>query len=100
MKAVLLCGTGHFTCWFSRLGLPAMGLDLSPAMLAEAVRLGSPPCVLGDGLALPFAANAFDRVALITTLEFVDEPHQVLCEAASVARRGVILGAINRRTGA
>jgi ubiquinone/menaquinone biosynthesis C-methylase UbiE len=37
------CGTGHFTRWFSEQGLGAIGLDLSPAMLAEAIRLGSPP---------------------------------------------------------
>ena len=40
------CGTGHFTRWFDERGLQAMGLDLSSPMLAEAVRLGSPPYVL------------------------------------------------------
>ena len=65
------CGTGHFTRWFGEQGLQAMGLDFSSPMLAEAIRLGSPPCVQGDALALPFRAGAFDLVALITTLEFV-----------------------------
>lgn len=64
-------GSGHFTRWFSKLGLQAVGLDLSPAMLAEARRLGSPPCVQGEALALPFPDGAFDLAALITTLEFV-----------------------------
>ena len=39
------CGTGHFTRWFKTQGLQALGLDISTPMLAEAVRLGSPPCV-------------------------------------------------------
>jgi ubiquinone/menaquinone biosynthesis C-methylase UbiE len=92
------CGTGHFTRWFGEQGLQAMGLDLSPPMLAEAVRLGGPPCVLGDALALPFLDGAFDLVALITTLEFVTDPVQVLAEATRVARHGLILGVLNRQS--
>jgi ubiquinone/menaquinone biosynthesis C-methylase UbiE len=92
------CGTGHFTRWFGEQGLQAMGLDLSPPMLVEAVRLGSPPCVLGDALALPFLDGAFDLVALITTLEFVTDPAQVLAEATRVVRHGLILGVLNRQS--
>ena len=91
------CGTGHFTRWFGEQGLQAMGLDLSPPMLAEAVRLGSTPYVQGDALALPFPAGAFDLVALITTLEFVTDPGQALAEATRVARHGLILGVLNRQ---
>jgi ubiquinone/menaquinone biosynthesis C-methylase UbiE len=92
------CGTGHFTRWFGEQGLRAMGLDLSPAMLAEARRLGTPRCVRGDALALPFATGAFDLAALITTLEFVGEPGHALREAARVARSGLILGVLNRHS--
>jgi ubiquinone/menaquinone biosynthesis C-methylase UbiE len=92
------CGTGHFTRWFSELGLQAVGLDLSRLMLVEAVRLGSPPCVRGDGLALPFPTGAFDLVAMITTLEFTPNPAHVLAEALRVARRGLILGVLNRQS--
>jgi len=92
------CGTGHFTRWFSEHGMQAMGLDLSPPMLVEAVRLGSPPCVLGDALALPFPTGAFDMVALITTLEFVPDPVHVLADALRVARYGLILGVLNRQS--
>ena len=73
-----------------------MGLDLSTAMLAEAVPLGSPPHVLGVALALPFPQATLDRVTLITTLEFVSDPVRVLREAARVARLGLILGVLNR----
>jgi ubiquinone/menaquinone biosynthesis C-methylase UbiE len=92
------CGTGHFTRWFSEQGLQVTGLDLSPPMLAEAARLRSPPCVRGDALALPFPGGAFDVVALITTLEFVADPVQVLVEAARVTRQGLILGVLNRQS--
>jgi ubiquinone/menaquinone biosynthesis C-methylase UbiE len=92
------CGTGHFTRWFGEQGLQAIGLDLSPPMLAEAVGLGSPLYVLGDALALPFLNGAFDLVALITTLEFITDPAQVLAEAVRVARHGLILGVLNRQS--
>ena len=92
------CGTGHFTRWFSGQGLQAMGLDLSWPMLAEAVRLGSPPCMQGDALALPFSTGAFDLVALVTTLEFLPEPVLALTEALRVARQGLLLGVLNRQS--
>ena len=92
------CGTGHFTRWFAEQGLQATGLDLSRPMLAEAVRLGSPPCVHGDALALPFSTGAFDLVALVTTLEFLPEPVQALAEALRVARHGLVLGVLNRQS--
>ncbi|MEJ2735881.1 MAG: class I SAM-dependent methyltransferase [Anaerolineae bacterium] len=92
------CGTGHFTRWFEQLGLQTVGLDLSLPMLAEAVRLDSPSCVRGDALALPFSSSAFDLVALITTLEFVTDPARALAEALRVARRGLILGVLNRQS--
>ena len=92
------CGTGHFTRWLGEQGLQAMGLDLSPPMLAETTRLGGPPCVLGDALALPFLDGAFDLVALITTLEFVTDPVRALSEAIRVARLGLILGVLNQQS--
>ena len=90
------CGTGHFARWFGEQGLRVTGLDLSQAMLAEAARLGSPPCVRGDAVAPPFPPGGFDLVALVTTLEFVAEPAWTLEAALRVARQGVILGVLNR----
>lgn len=92
------CGTGHFTRWFGEQGLQSWGVDLSLPMLAEAVRLGSPPCVRGDSLAFPFSSQAFDLVALITTLEFLADPVRALGEALRVARQGVLLGVLNRHS--
>ena len=93
------CGTGHFTRWFSEWGLQAAGLDLSQPMLVEAIRLGNSSCVRGDGLALPFPTDAFDLVAMITTLEFTPNPAHALAEALRVARCGLILGVLNRQSG-
>jgi SAM-dependent methyltransferase len=90
------CGTGHFTRWLAAQSLQVTGLDLSPAMLVEAIHLGSPPCVQGDALALPFSEASFDLVVLITTLEFLAEPSQALVEAIRVSRYGLILGVLNR----
>jgi ubiquinone/menaquinone biosynthesis C-methylase UbiE len=89
------CGTGHFTRWFSELGLQAVGLDRSRAMLDEAVCLSSPVYLQGDALVLPFVSNSFDLVALITTVEFLPDPIQALAEALRVVRQGLILGVLN-----
>jgi ubiquinone/menaquinone biosynthesis C-methylase UbiE len=89
------CGTGHFTRWFGEMGLEAVGLDLSQAMLYKAVSLSGPVYLQGDALALPFLSKSFDLVALITTLEFLPDSIQVLVEALRVARQGLILGVLN-----
>lgn len=90
------CGTGHFSRWLSDQGLAVMGLDLSAAMLAEARTLGGVLLVLGDARRLPFANGAFDLTAFVTTLEFLERPDEALAEALRVARRGVVLGVLNR----
>ena len=73
-----------------------MGLDLSAAMLAQAQTLDGIPLARGDAYRLPFADGAFDLAALVTTLEFLERPREALAEALRVARRGVVLGVLNR----
>ncbi|HEC33825.1 MAG TPA: class I SAM-dependent methyltransferase [Chloroflexi bacterium] len=90
------CGTGHFTRWLSDQGLAAVGLDLSAAMLAQARASDSLLLVRGDARRLPFADGTFDLTALVTTLEFLERPQEALAEALRVARRGVVLGVLNR----
>jgi ubiquinone/menaquinone biosynthesis C-methylase UbiE len=92
------CGTGHFTRWFKELGFQTVGLDRSLPMLAEASHLGSLRCIYGDALALPFFHDAFDLVALVTTLEFVADPVRALGEALRVCRQGLLLGVLNRQS--
>ena len=45
---------------------------------------------------LPYDNDSYDYVALLTLLEFVENPRQVLVEASRVARRGVLVGYVNR----
>jgi ubiquinone/menaquinone biosynthesis C-methylase UbiE len=90
------CGTGHFTRWLSEQGPMAAGLDLSAAMLAQARALDGVLLTQGDARRLPFVDRAFDLVALITTLEFLEQPREALVEALRVAQRGVLLGVLNR----
>ena len=90
------CGTGHFTRWLNERGLAAVGLDLSAAMLARAQGSDGGPLVRGDARRLPFAGGAFDLVAFITTLEFLEQPQDALAEALRVARQGLLLGVLNR----
>lgn len=89
-------GTGHFARWFREQGLAPVGLDLSAAMLAQARRLNGVHLAQGDGYRLPFADGTFDLVALITTLEFLERPREVLVESLRVARQGLLLGVLNR----
>ncbi|HIE53459.1 MAG TPA: class I SAM-dependent methyltransferase [Armatimonadetes bacterium] len=91
------CGTGYFTRWLAAQGLQAVGLDLSAAMLAVAQAKGATVGYLrGDATALPFDDETFDLVAFITTLEFIASPMTALREAARVAKRGLLLGVLNR----
>jgi len=92
------CGTGHNLVYFDSLGLAATGIDQSPQMLRVAAAKIPPGSrlVQGDARRLPFADNSFDTVALITTLEFVTDPSQVIAEAARVCRGSLYLGVLNR----
>ena len=93
------CGTGHFTRWLEGEGLWTVGLDISSAMLVEARRTASQGSyVRGDGLALPFPDHSFDLVTFITALEFIAKPEEALSEAGRVARRGVLIGGLNRHS--
>lgn len=89
-------GTGHWARWLSGLGWRVVGVDLSEPMVAEAARRGSAWFVRADAHALPFDNNAFDVALAITTLEFLPHPVPALREAARVARRGIVLGVLNR----
>lgn len=90
------CGTGHFTRWMADRGLEAAGVDVSRAMLAEARAFGGARYLRADAHALPFAACEYDLAVLVTTLEFLRDPEAALAEAVRVARRGVLLGVLNR----
>ena len=92
------CGTGLFLEWFAELGHQVTGLEPSSSMLSICRDRLPDRISLDRGYAehLPYEDNAFDTVALITTLEFVDDPLQALREAGRVARRHILVGALNR----
>jgi SAM-dependent methyltransferase len=91
------CGTGHFAAWLRHRALDVIGLDRSPAMLAELRRHHAEiPVVVGDAGGLPVRSGAVDVALLVTTLEFVERPETVLSEAVRVARQGLVVVALNR----
>jgi SAM-dependent methyltransferase len=91
------CGTGHFTRWLAGRIPHVVGLDRAPAMLAEA-RLRSPRLRLiqADAHALPIRSQTIDLAFFVLTLEFLEDPAVALAEAVRVARRGLIVVALNR----
>ncbi|MDI7261797.1 MAG: class I SAM-dependent methyltransferase [Thermodesulfobacteriota bacterium] len=92
------CGTGNHIQYFLERGMKTIGVDISLPMLRVAqnkVRERSGLC-LGKAEALPFKANCFDCVSLITTLEFVEDPLKTLQEAVRVSRKEIILGILNK----
>lgn len=92
------CGGGMFLAWLSSRGHAVTGIDPSPAGLELARRRLGGRIRLDHGSAenLPYDDNEFDTVAMITSLEFVDDPAQALREACRVARRNVLLGVLNK----
>ena len=90
-------GTGHFADLWADAGFRAVGLDLDVARLSYSRRRRPGfPVVRGNGLALPFRDGSFDVVTMVTALEFITPPMAALEEAARVARRGLLIGALNR----
>lgn len=93
------CGSGHFARRFAAAGLAVTGLDPDRAALDYARTLESGIAwVEGNARALPFADGAFDYCAAITSLCFVADPVQALGEMWRVARRGIVLGLLNRHS--
>jgi ubiquinone/menaquinone biosynthesis C-methylase UbiE len=91
------CGTGHFARWFAQRGFHAIGLDRAPAMLAILrQQLPACPALIADAHLLPLRDRAVDLVVFVTTLEFLDDPRRALAETVRVARRGLIVLALNR----
>ena len=90
------CGTGHFAGLWRSTGLAAVGIDKDIRMLGF-VRAHRPwfPVIRGDAMALPVRDQSFDVVAMITVLEFLEDPIEGLREAARVARKALLLGALN-----
>lgn len=92
------CGTGMFLEFFWSCGFDLTGLDNSPDMLSRArTKIGSRADLhLGQAEHLPFDDKEFDFCALMTVLEFVQDPAQVLKEVLRVTRKGILILFLNR----
>jgi len=92
------CGPGKFLKVFWKAGFDVTGIDASPAMIEAAKRcIGDrSELFLGKAEHLPFDDNEFDFVALLTVLEFTDDPAIILKEAARVARKGLLVSFLNK----
>lgn len=90
------CGTGVFLKMFWEYGFDVSGIDATEALLAEArTRFDKADFRLGRLDHLPFDAGDFDYVALLSVLEYADDPRPLLEEALRVAARGVVVGFMN-----
>ncbi|MFW5488772.1 MAG: class I SAM-dependent methyltransferase [Desulfovibrio sp.] len=92
------CGPGIFLQVFWESGFDVTGLDASPAMLAAArQKLGCRADLhLGHAEHLPFDDNQFDYAVLMTVLEFCKDKEMAVREAVRVAKKGVLVGFLNR----
>ena len=92
------CGTGMFLEFFWSCGFDLTGMDKSPDMLSLArEKIGHRADLhLGSAEHLPFEDREFDYVSLVTVLEFVEDPALALREAVRVARKGLVIGFLNR----
>jgi ubiquinone/menaquinone biosynthesis C-methylase UbiE len=93
------CGTGHFTRWMDATELECYGVDISVPMLKEAKKLWINGRLLqAEGSRLPFKDKSIDIVTYITSFEFMPDAAFALGEAARVAKKGVIMGLMNKNS--
>jgi SAM-dependent methyltransferase len=92
------CGYSRFAPVYARLGITAIGADVSYEMVhlaaADHARHGREGWLCADVLALPFLDSVFDGVLCIRLLHhrYSDaERQRILCELARVSRRFVII---------
>ncbi len=91
------CGTGHFTRWLNSLGYKVVGVDISPVMLEVAKQLWNEGRFINARAEfLPFKDKSFDVVLYVACLEYMPDLVKVFKEAERVARRGIVMGLMNR----
>lgn len=84
------CGRGWGTARLAAAGASAIGVDLSPAAIADARRAHGEVAefVVGDLQALPFETGEFELVACFEAIAHVAEPEPVLDELRRVLAAG------------
>ena len=91
------CGTGNHLILFQKLGLDTAGLEPSIFMLKKTKekQKDKSKLILARGEELPIKDNAFDLTILFTTLEFCQDPIEVLKEAGRVTQKKIFIGVLN-----
>jgi ubiquinone/menaquinone biosynthesis C-methylase UbiE len=88
------CGPGTFALGFAPRVRTAVGLDFTPALVAQGrvaatnTGLANVLFVIGDALVLPFPSGSFDIVACGYSLHHMPDPAAAVREFARVARPG------------
>ena len=85
------CGAGFVVGRCHEAGVPALGIEPSTRRLADAAAIGH-RVVRGAAAPLPFAAGAFDWIALRHVLHHVPDVRAALAEAVRVGRTGAVIG--------
>lgn len=83
------CGTGTSTAAIAKTGAAVLGVDFSPAMIAEAEKR-HPRLEFrqADAMKLPFGDDEFDAVTISFGLRNVQDPKQALAEMYRVLKPG------------
>jgi SAM-dependent methyltransferase len=92
------CGAGHFLELFWEAGFDVSGIDASRPMLdAAKKRLGCRVELhLGNAGLLPIDDQAFDYAVLVTALECMENPEEVVAETFRIASKGVLIAFLSR----
>ena len=88
------CGEGHLARYLADgwQAPPIVAFDVSPAVIAEAARIGGTPrFFVGSSYALPFPDRSFDLVIMCEVMEHLAEPQVALAEISRVARQACLV---------
>ena len=78
------CGQGRLLSLLRDIGIPAIGLDASPAMLKAASGMR----IFGDARILPFPDSTFGGAAALYMLYHLEDPVQAVAECLRVLKPG------------
>ncbi len=82
-------GTGRFGWPLQARGVPLIGVDIAPRMLAQGREKGLKDVLLATALHLPFPPRTFDAVLSIHVLHLISDWRAALQEVARVSRRAL-----------